>query len=74
MAAGRDDEAKLKLQGVLSGLRRPGGTKLPFTQAQVETRLALLDPSQAPNAGPDLRALQEQFDELIRQQQDQPAP
>ncbi len=72
---GRADEAKIKLQSVLSDLRRPGSPMLPFTRAQAESRLALIDPSLAPSAGPDMRALQEQLNEMIRQQQSgQPAP
>lgn len=74
MAQGRNDEAKLKLQAVMSELRRPGGASLPFTRAQAEARLALLDPSLAPNAGPDMRALEEQLNEMVRAQQGQPAP
>jgi len=72
---GRMDEAKVKLQGVLAELRQPYAPALPFTRAETESRLALLDPSLAPSTGPDMRALQEQLNEMIRQQQSgQPAP
>ncbi|MEM8607152.1 MAG: tetratricopeptide repeat protein [Myxococcota bacterium] len=74
MAQGKDDEAKLKFQAVMSELRRPGGPSLPFTSAQTEARLALLDPSLAPNAGPDMRALEEQLNEMVRTQQGQATP
>ena len=72
---GRMDEAKIKLQSVLAELRQPYAPSLPFTRAETESRLALLDPSQAPSTGPDMKALQEQLNEMIRQQQSgQPAP
>jgi len=72
---GRMDEAKIKLQSVLAALRQPNAPSLPFTRAEAESRLALLDPSLAPSTGPDMRALQEQFNEMMRQQQaGQPAP
>lgn len=74
MAQGRNDEAKLKLQSVMTELRRPGGPSLPFTRAQAEARLALLDPSLAPSAGPDMRALEDQLNEMVRAQQGQAAP
>jgi hypothetical protein len=74
MAQGRNDEAKLKLQSVLSELRRPGAPALPFTRAQAEARLALLDPTLAPSPGPDMRALQERLNQMVRQQQGQAAP
>ncbi|MEM7434021.1 MAG: tetratricopeptide repeat protein [Myxococcota bacterium] len=74
MAEGRTDEAKLKLQAVTSELRRPGGPSLPFTRSQAEARLALIDPTLAPNAGPDIRALEEQLQDMVRQQQGQAAP
>lgn len=72
---GRMDEAKIKLQGVLAELRQPYAPSLPFTRAETESRLALLDPNLAPSTGPDMKALQEQLDEMLRQQQSgQPAP
>jgi len=74
MAQGKNDEAKAKLQSVLSDLRRPGATPLPFTRAQTEARLTLIDPSLAPSTGPDMRALQEQLNDMVRQQQGQGAP
>ena len=75
MQRGKNDEAKVKLQGVLASLRQPNAPSLPFTRAEAESRLALLDPSLAPTTAPDMRGLQEQLNEMIRQQQSgQPAP
>lgn len=75
MLQGKTDEAKVKLQGVLAALRQPDAPSLPFTRGEAEARLTLLDPSLAPSTGPDMRALQEQFNEMMRQQQSgQPAP
>ncbi len=72
---GKADQAKVKLQGVLADLRQPNAPSLPFTRAEAESRLAVLDPSLAPTAGPDMRGLQEQLNQMIRQQQSgQPAP
>ena len=73
---GRMDEAKIKLQSVLADLRQPNAPSLPFTRAEAESRLTLLDPSLGGSStGPDMRAMQEQFNEMIRQQQaGAPAP
>ncbi len=75
MQQGKMDEAKVKLRGILADLRQPNAPSLPFTRAEAESRLALIDPSLAPAPGPDMRGLQEQLNEMIRQQQSgQPAP
>ncbi|MDH3201537.1 MAG: tetratricopeptide repeat protein [Myxococcales bacterium] len=75
MQQGKMSEAKIKLRGVLADLRQPNAPPLPFTRAEAESRLAIIDPSQAPGTGLDMRGLQEQLNEMIRQQQSgQPAP
>ncbi len=75
MQQGKNGEAKIKLRSILTELRQPNAPPLPFTRAEAESRLALLDPSQAPAAGPDMRGLEEQLNQMIRQQQSgQPAP
>ena len=74
MAQGKNDEAKSRLQRVLAALRRPGAVALPFTQAQAEARLTMLDPSLAPRTGPDMRAIEDQLNQMMRQQQGQAAP
>jgi predicted negative regulator of RcsB-dependent stress response len=60
---GKLEEAKTKYDGVLASLKDPEAPNLPYTQEQTEARLALLDPSLGPAAGPDPR----RADELIRQ-------
>ena len=74
LAQGDKDGAKVRLQHVLSSLRRPDASPLPFTRAQAEARLTLLDPTEAPTSGPDMRALEDQLNQMIRQQQGQAAP
>lgn len=63
LAQGKLEEAKTKLEGVLHDLRQPDAPFLPFTRAQAEARLSLIDPSLAP-AQDDPRRLEE----FIRQQ------
>ena len=64
-------EAKDKLQEALRDLRRSDAPALPFTRAQVEARLALIDPGGTTGGGNgrDLNALQEELNDMIRQQQ-----
>ena len=64
-------EAKDKLQEALRDLRRSDAPALPFTRGQVEARLALIDPggASAGGRGRDLDALQEELNDMIRQQQ-----
>jgi predicted negative regulator of RcsB-dependent stress response len=68
---GKLDEAKIKLEGVLSALKQSDAPVLPYTEEQTEARLALIDPSLAPAAGADPRRAEEfirQMNEMLQRQ------
>jgi predicted negative regulator of RcsB-dependent stress response len=72
IAEGKLDEAKSKFDGVLNELRQADAPVLPYTQDQTEARLALIDPSLAPAAGPDPRKAEEVIRQLNQMLQRQP--
>lgn len=70
-AQGKLEEAKTKLDGVLSDLKDPEAPRLPYTEEQTEARLAVLDPSGLSTEGVDPRRADEflrQMNELLQRQ------
>ncbi len=71
---GDENQAKTRLRAVIEQLRADDAPDAPYLRRQVEARLALLDPSfapQAPAAGAGGQLSPEQIQELIRQAQAQ---
>lgn len=74
VAQGKLEEAKIKLDAVLSELKNPEAPLLPYTREQTEARLARIDPGLASSAGTDPRRAEElirQMNELLQRQQPQ---
>ncbi len=71
MAQGKLEDAKIKLEAVLSDLKDPEAPALPYTREQTEARLARIDPSLAAGAGTDPRRAEEfirQMNQLLQRQ------